>query len=56
MMKPKFKAQLKPGSRIVSHDYGIEGWPPYKMEVFPVVEKRAEGFTHKHVLYLWKID
>jgi cyclopropane fatty-acyl-phospholipid synthase-like methyltransferase len=56
MMKPKFKAQLKPGSRIVSHDYGIEGWPPYKMEVFPVVEKRAEVFTHKHVLYLWRIE
>jgi cyclopropane fatty-acyl-phospholipid synthase-like methyltransferase len=55
MMKPKFKAQLKPGSRIVSHDYGIEGWPPYKMEVFPVVEKRAEGFTHNHLLFLWRI-
>ena len=56
MMKPKFHAELKRGARIVSHDYGIEGWPPYKTEVFPVVEKRAEGFTHKHVLYLWKID
>ena len=55
MMKPKFKAQLKPGSRIVSHDYGIEGWPPYKMEVFPVGEKRAEGFTHYYLLFLWRI-
>jgi cyclopropane fatty-acyl-phospholipid synthase-like methyltransferase len=56
MMRPKFQTQLKPGSRIVSHDYGIEGWPPYKMEVFPVVEKRAEGFTHEHVLYLWRVE
>jgi cyclopropane fatty-acyl-phospholipid synthase-like methyltransferase len=56
MMKPKFKAQLKPGSRIVSHDYGIEGWPPDKAEKFPIVEKRAEGFTHEHLLYLWKIE
>ena len=56
MMKPKFQTQLKPGSRIVSHDYGIEGLPPYKMEVFPVVEKRAEGFKHEHTLYLWKIE
>jgi len=56
MMKTKFKAQLKPGSRIVSHDYGIEGWPPDKVERFPVLEKRAEGFTHEHQLYLWKID
>jgi SAM-dependent methyltransferase len=56
MMRPKFRVELKRGARIVSHDYGIEGWPPYKMEVFPVVEKRAEGFTHEHVLYLWRIE
>ena len=55
MMKAKFKAQLKPGSRIVSHDYGIEGWPPDRSEKYPVVEKRAEGFTHYHLLFLWRI-
>jgi cyclopropane fatty-acyl-phospholipid synthase-like methyltransferase len=52
MMKPQFQAQLKRGARIVSHDYGIEGWPPDKTEAFPVVEKRAEGFTHEHTLHL----
>jgi cyclopropane fatty-acyl-phospholipid synthase-like methyltransferase len=56
MMRSKFQTQLKPGSRIVAHDYDIEGWLPYKTEVFPVVEKRAEGFMHKHVLYLWRIE
>ncbi|HEY2989906.1 MAG TPA: class I SAM-dependent methyltransferase [Candidatus Binatia bacterium] len=55
MMRPKFQTQLKPGARIVSHDYGIEGWPPDKVEQFPIVEKRAEGFTHEHTLYLWRV-
>ena len=27
-MKPSFEKQLKPGSRIVAHDFGIEGWEP----------------------------
>src|SRR3970282_2776629 len=29
-MKPNFKTMLKPGSRIVAHDFGIEGWEPVK--------------------------
>jgi cyclopropane fatty-acyl-phospholipid synthase-like methyltransferase len=56
MMKSKFRAELKRGARIVSHDYGIEGWPPDRSEQFPVVDKRAEGFTHEHVLFLWRIE
>jgi cyclopropane fatty-acyl-phospholipid synthase-like methyltransferase len=55
MMRPKFQTQLKPGSRIVAHDYDIEGWPANITEKFPVVERRAEGFTHTHVLYLWRV-
>ncbi len=27
-LKPKLLAELKPGTRIVAHDYGIEGWKP----------------------------
>ena len=27
-LKPKLLAELKPGSRIVAHDYGIDGWKP----------------------------
>jgi SAM-dependent methyltransferase len=55
MMRPKFQTQLKPGARIVSHDYGIEGWPPDQEEKSPVLERRAEGFTHEHALYLWRV-
>src|SRR6059036_2838663 len=27
-MKPSFKKYLKPGARIVAHDFGIDGWKP----------------------------
>ena len=54
-MKEKLRAELKPGARIVSHDYGIEGWPADKVEMSAVLEERAPGFTHEHTLYLWRI-
>lgn len=37
-LKPRFLSELKPGTRIVSHRFGIEGWPPDKavrMEAVP---------------------
>ena len=54
-MKEKFRAELKPGARIVSHDYDIEGWPADKIEMSAVVEQRATGFTHEHTLFLWRV-
>src|SRR3990170_3198987 len=54
-MKPNFKKMLKPGARIVAHDFGIEGWEPDKTEKLPGFELKAEGHKHQHVIYLWKI-
>jgi SAM-dependent methyltransferase len=31
-LRPIFDKQLKPGSRVVSHDYEIEGWMPDRVE------------------------
>ncbi len=55
-MKPNFQKYLKPGSRIVAHDFGIEGWTPIKTEKLPEIEHRSGGYNHQHVLYLWKLD
>jgi protein-L-isoaspartate O-methyltransferase len=55
MMRPNFQKQLRPGSRIVAHDYGIEGWPPTKIEKLPQVEIREGGYVHQHVIFLWRI-
>lgn len=56
-MLPEFNAKLRPilerlraGSRVVSHDFGIEGWPPDKEE------KMDGGLLHRHTIYLWRIE
>jgi len=45
---PKLR-RLRSGTRVVSHDFGIEGWTPTK------VETMADTRFHTHTLYLWKI-
>jgi cyclopropane fatty-acyl-phospholipid synthase-like methyltransferase len=54
-MKPNFKKYLKPGARIVAHDFGIEGWKPDKTVRLPEYELKPGGHKHQHVLYLWRI-
>jgi SAM-dependent methyltransferase len=46
-LKPKLLA-LKPGTRIVSHDFGIGDWPPETVE-----RVTANGDTHQ--LMLWTV-
>lgn len=48
-LRPIFWKQLKPGSRVVSHDFPIEGWTAIK------VEKMRGDFLHDHTIYLWEI-
>lgn len=49
-LRPILWQQLKPGSRVVSHDFGIEGWTPTK------VERMRGGLLHDHTIYLWRIE
>jgi len=56
-MLPEFNAKLRPrlqslrpGARIVSHDFDIEGWVPSK------VEKITGGWLHQHAIYLWRME
>lgn len=48
-LRPIFDRQLKPGSRVVSHDFPIEGWVPDRIE-------RLKGdFLHDHTILLFEI-
>ncbi len=50
MIRPNIWKQMKPGSRIVSHDFDMGDWQPLKTE-------RVKDESHwDHVLYLWHID
>lgn len=50
-IKPKLETELKPGARVVSHDYEIVGWKPVKVENF--CENQSLGYP-THTLYLYK--
>ena len=53
---PNLKKFLRPGARIVAHDFGIEGWVPDQTIKLPQWELRRGGYKHQHTLYLWKIQ
>ena len=52
-LRPKLLAELKPGTRIVSHDYYMRGWYPDRQFSLTVPEKIAANGTDKAYLYLW---
>ena len=47
-LAPRFRAELKPGARIVSHEYGIGDWPPDHSEQMFVNGER-------HVIHVWTV-
>jgi len=51
-IKPKLKAELKPGARVVSHDYEILGWKTKKVDNF--CENPRLGYP-SHTLYVYKM-
>jgi SAM-dependent methyltransferase len=49
---PRFRAELRPGTRIVSHDYPLLPWPPERDYVMDVPEKEnINGMTVTHLYY-----
>jgi SAM-dependent methyltransferase len=48
-LRPIMDRQLKPGTRVVSHDYPVEGWAPDRVE--PV----RGDFVHNHTVLLFEI-
>jgi uncharacterized protein (TIGR03000 family) len=46
--------KLKPGTRIVSHDFRITGWEPDETKTLPNIEDEI-GFVNDHTLFLWTI-
>jgi predicted RNA methylase len=47
-LKPNLRKQLKPGARVVSHDYEIMGWKPVRVEKI-VVHQR------EHAIYVYRM-
>lgn len=54
-LRPKLLSELKPGTRIVAHDYYMSGWYPDKRLDLTVPEKVTANGTDKAYLYLWVV-
>lgn len=50
MIRPNIWKQMKPGSRVVSHDFDMGDWKPLKVEHL----KDSSGW--EHTLYLWRVE
>lgn len=53
-LRPILEQQLKPGARVVAHDYPVEGWQPAKWEEMSLMDTRPQVEPHKHILYLYE--
>jgi SAM-dependent methyltransferase len=47
-LRPKLRRELRPGARVVSHDYDLGDWPPERT-VTVNLENR------EHLVFLWRI-
>jgi hypothetical protein len=51
-LRPKILAELKPGTRVVSHDYGMRDWQPDAQAKVPAPDKSV-GLRKESQVYLW---
>jgi SAM-dependent methyltransferase len=49
-LRPRLTGQLKPGARIVSHQFGMGDWTPDKVDTF------TDHNGTSRTLYLWNVD
>jgi len=50
MIRPNIWKQMKPGSRVVSHDFDMGDWKPLK------IEEIKDDSSWEHKLYLWHVE
>ena len=54
-LRPKLQ-RLKPGARIVAHDFDIDDWKPTKIEYVNPADHKSSEFYETRTLFLWKIE
>jgi tRNA A58 N-methylase Trm61 len=48
LVRPSLEKYLKPGARVVSHDYPIRGWEPKRVQ-------EVEALKRVHHLYIYEV-
>jgi ubiquinone/menaquinone biosynthesis C-methylase UbiE len=54
-VEAKLRKELKPGTRVVSHDYSLPSWKITEVVTFDTPEKVAISGTTRTVLYLYHV-
>ena len=54
-LRPKILAELKPGTRVVSHDYHFGEWTPDDQYTWDVPEKEKVNGVPRATVYLWTV-
>lgn len=54
-LTPKLLAELRPGTRVVSHDYGLAGWVPHKRFETDDPEKVSISGVTRTVIYVYVV-
>jgi len=50
ILRPTLQKELKPGSRVVSHEHDMDDWKPIRVETVD------GGQLSDHKVFLWKIE
>jgi SAM-dependent methyltransferase len=51
----KLATELKPGARVVTHDFPLPGWRVDRVQAFDVPEKRDYTFNERATIYLYTV-
>jgi hypothetical protein len=54
-LRTKLLAELKPGTRVVSHDFPLPDWPADRIATFPAPDKNDTVGRGDAVLYLYTV-
>jgi phospholipid N-methyltransferase len=55
MLSEKLQNELKPGTRILSHDYGLSGWIPEETKQFDLPDKIAISGVPTTIIFLYVV-
>jgi cyclopropane fatty-acyl-phospholipid synthase-like methyltransferase len=53
-LRPKLQ-KLRPGSRVVAHDFDIDDWKPTRVEYVDPPKDDPSEYSETRTLYIWKI-
>jgi len=53
-LRPKLQ-RLKPGARVIAHDFDIDDWEPTRIEYVNPSESDSAEFSEPRTIYYWKL-